>query len=806
MTGDGAPPLDAAGIARRQFATARKGLDANEVRRYLEQLAAQVAELQRREAEQGTRADAAEALAVSVEDLDQRQLVELLGAETARVLESAREAAADIRSKSEESAARLISEANDEAHRIRAETEASLATQRLEMLAEIEGLRREAREELERRRSEGAGIVAEMRREAERDGEALRAEAEEEGRQLVQEAQVVRERMLRDLARRRRAAREQVERLNAARERLLAAHEVVRRTVDEATAELTVALPEARLAGEAAMRRVHSEPDPTVEELDEMVDLARIAGLLDVSQPPTTPPPPAPTPDAGAAESGSLVPGGAPAPDVPAPDPRPAVGTSVWTPAPAAVGATYEGTTEAGDDEAADGDVPAAGLTDDQGFDAASDDGPIDEDLVAQRGELVVDDGATDDAVAESEDGGIGGHDAALGDETSAPEEDGSAFPDDDLPLTGEAPDTDDASGDEDDEAPDTDDASGDEDDAGWSDGDGLSVEEVEPVAVAAGSSSVDQLFARLKAETAVPVEVNGVDLEADPAELEHVTYGAAALYLRDPTVAVADADADGGSDPTAHDVEPAEDAGGAEDDADSDPDAIHQVDQVPEAAELLGRRDEILSSVESDVARRLKMVLADEQNEVLDALRRGQVPDGVDDLLPAPGAHAARYTEAAREDLAMVAELGAEVVGGEPDGTGEALAAELAQTVVDPLRERIARCIEGADAGELDELTSRLRALYREWKSRRIADAVHHFTAAAYAHGAYAAVPDGTSLCWLVDRSGAPCPDADDNALAGAVRKGEPFPTGDHCPPAHLGCRCLVVPEDRLNQTARHR
>ncbi len=36
--------------------------------------------------------------------------------------------------------------------------------------------------------------------------------------------------------------------------------------------------------------------------------------------------------------------------------------------------------------------------------------------------------------------------------------------------------------------------------------------------------------------------------------------------------------------------------------------------------------------------------------------------------------------------------------------------------------------------------------------------------------------------------------PDADDNALAGAVAAGEPFPTG-HChAPAYPGCRCGIV------------
>ena len=760
---DGAPPpLDAAGIARRQFATARRGFDPAEVRRFLDELSAQVAELQRHESAQRARADDAEGRATSVEDLDEHRLVELLGTETARVLESAREAATDIRTKSEESAARLITQANDEAHRLRAEAEAVVARQRLEMLAEVEGLRTDAADELDKRRAEGDQLAAELRRAAERECEALRAEAEEDARQLVEEAQIVRDRMLRDLARRRRAAREQVERLNAARERLLAAHEVVRRTVDEATNELTVALPEAKLAGEAAMRRVHDEPEPTVEEMDEMVAMARIAGLVDVSTP-------------TAVKPDVLVTGTAAVEAPPADDDEVVVEADEDQPeTPEAE--IVDAEPDVDDDEWADDEPEVPEDADEvELYDAEDVPEP---DVVEAEAE---DEWADEDVEAEVQ-----------------PEEDEWAA---DEPTTDDADEVVTAEDDDWSDEPDAEEdewAADDEDE--WADD-----EMEEPVAVpAAASSSVDRLFARLKAETSDPV------VPGDPLDLEREAYGAAAIYQRDQVVAVLDDEPPPDPDPDADAGDPssADAADQPELDDDADPDAIHHVDQAPGAGEMLAHRDKILASVESDVARRLKMVLADEQNEVLDALRRGQVPESIDDLLPAPGTHAARYTEAAREDLAMVAELGAEAVGGEPDGTGEALAAELAQTVVDPLRERVVRCIDQAE-DDIGDLTSRLRALFREWKTQRIAEAVRHFTAAAYAHGAYAAAPAGTALCWLVDRSGAPCADAEDNALAGAVRKGEPFPTGDHCPPAHAGCRCLAVPEalveTRVNEPTPH-
>ena len=90
-----------------------------------------------------------------------------------------------------------------------------------------------------------------------------------QGKEMVGEAQAVRERLLGDLARRRRLAHVQIEQLRAGRERLLEAYRVVRRTLDEATEELTVAEAEARVAAEAAARRTAAEePEPSVTDIE----------------------------------------------------------------------------------------------------------------------------------------------------------------------------------------------------------------------------------------------------------------------------------------------------------------------------------------------------------------------------------------------------------------------------------------------------------------------------------------------------------------------------------------------------------
>ena len=71
----------------------------------------------------------------------------------------------------------------------------------------------------------------------------------------------------------------------------------------------------------------------------------------------------------------------------------------------------------------------------------------------------------------------------------------------------------------------------------------------------------------------------------------------------------------------------------------------------------------------------------------------------------------------------------------------------------------------------------------YREWKSERIERIAGDVLAAAFSRGTWHEVPDGTPLRWIVEDTDGPCPDCDDDALAGSLPKGEAFPTGQPLP-----------------------
>jgi hypothetical protein len=111
---------------------------------------------------------------------------------------------------------------------------------------------------------------------------------------------------------------------------------------------------------------------------------------------------------------------------------------------------------------------------------------------------------------------------------------------------------------------------------------------------------------------------------------------------------------------------------------------------------------------------------------------------------------------------------------------------------LIRPLRERLDRVVTDAE-GDPDELTMTVRAVYREWKTQRIDEHLDDVARMAFGRGALAAVSSGSPVCWVVDPNGPACPDAEDNALAGEVGAGDPFPTDHVCAPAHEGCRCML-------------
>jgi DivIVA domain-containing protein len=722
--GSGMNPDD---IARTTFTTGRKGYDPIEVKTFLVSVSNELrlARSQVLELEQELRVARQEA--DRNREVDPSRLTALLGEETARVLDAARAAADDMRAKAEEGTARLLREATDDATRMRQEASEVLARKTREAEAQADVVRRQADEALAQAKLDAAAEV-----------EAGR----QEGREMVAEAQNVRERMLNDLARRRKAFRQQIERLQAGRDRLLAAYDVVRETLDVATDELQVALPEARLAAESASLRAGDEDVATLEELE------REAASLPVEAPAAVG---ADESDESASDIGTT---GGSTPE--------SVGEADATPAP---GAGSEAATEATSTT-----EPAGSAGSETAGNGSAGNGS------AGNGSAGSESGGV---TVEEEQGAAGDELDELVEEPGEPEPEPAAAP---TPRAPSAPDLEGRRS------------------------SSVNVIRAEPAAQAAPESvpeaepepaaepdapaaaGVSSLFARIRSEVDEPADESPTDqIEVETIEtieiVEEIVVVDGEVVADEVTVDVVD---------VAVEVHPE-----AEAEADAEAD-----EPVSPDAEVVARRDAALTDVERSLSRRLKRELSDEQNELLDTVRRQKGKKSSADAMPEAEAHRSRYATAALPSLVAAATIGSDLLAGLSHevsaGTHKTragdLASELADDLVEGLRDRIERCFVEA-AGDEEELAERLRACYREWKGQRVDELASRYAVAACNRGLLDSLAPGTLVHWVVDDGDTPSPDCDDNALAGDVHRGDKFPTGHVAPPISGTCRCIVLP-----------
>ena len=279
-------PLTAEIVEHFGFRIALRGFDTNQVREFLRSVAevmrtqsARIAELERalRDAEQRAEHPV----------LDDDTLAAALGEETARVLRSANEAAADIRGRAQEHVERVVQQARDDSERLTAEAASILDVRRAAAEAEAAEILQTARDEAARMTADATLVAA-----------AMTEEAEVAARAAIEQAKTERNEVLSDVRRRRRVANTQIEQLRAGRERLLEAYDVVRSTLEQVTAELDVADGEAKAAAEAVGRRMTAAMDPhqadalastPVEVLEVIVEPPRAQQAEGADSPPPAP-------------------------------------------------------------------------------------------------------------------------------------------------------------------------------------------------------------------------------------------------------------------------------------------------------------------------------------------------------------------------------------------------------------------------------------------------------------------------------------------------------------------------------------
>jgi len=218
------------------------------------------------------------------------------------------------------------------------------------------------------------------------------------------------------------------------------------------------------------------------------------------------------------------------------------------------------------------------------------------------------------------------------------------------------------------------------------------------------------------------------------------------------------------------------------------DTDEADAADEAPLTgdAALLAERDASVAPIEATLGRALKRVVQDDQNELLDTLRRFKRRRDPTKLLPDRESLVIRWSEPMRPALD-------EAYASAPGATGtlpDDLVASLTTTLVGPLHERLVDAF--AETADREELAGRIGSRFREWRSGDLDVSIREVLATAYSQAVFDAAPENGPLRWVPARPGS-CSDCDDNALE-AVERAKPFPTGHQSPPAHAGCRCLLV------------
>ena len=537
-----------------------------------------------------------------------------------------------------------------------------------------------------------------LRRVATEAGAAEIDAAKAHGRELVAEAQLVRQRILRDLARRRKQMRVQVEQLRAARDRLIEAHVSVRNSLDEAERELDLALPQARAASNIAARRVESEPEMTPAQLENEIELSRLVEI-----------------PLGAGQTDSE----------PITDEVPLLDVSLY--------------------ENSNSDHRSAKATEQTVYqipDETLEEEPLEVSPEVFEPPLVIDlrDHAVGESWIEPELTEASAVEAPI---IAAPPA-AQPAPIDETLVAGEAqPEPIEPAVEETSElqpeAP-------------------VTTEVETPSDIASDSSTtVDDLFARIRESRLEAVERAHQVLERVPSpQPPPWATGAAA------------------------EAEPA--AGGV------------AVAVLTGDALLVSQRDEALAGFEQQMARLVKRFIGDEQNEMQAAIRRGKDRTSVAEVLIDRDAQIARYVEVIQPIAFEVERVAAESVGASVRG-GSAVVVSIAErrfarSLVDPLRSHVERVFDET-AGD-DERIDRVRSAFREAK-QRVDGAVGEVAVAVFNATVVAAL-EGAPVRWVTDPAGDCSPDCQDNALAGVVLAGAPFPSGPKYPPAHHRCRCLIV------------
>lgn len=214
---------------------------------------------------------------------------------------------------------------------------------------------------------------------------------------------------------------------------------------------------------------------------------------------------------------------------------------------------------------------------------------------------------------------------------------------------------------------------------------------------------------------------------------------------------------------------------------------ALSEVD-----SEAVRDRDQLIEAPAQTLSRKIKRILQDEQNRILDGIRDGSMGTEFGEAT-AVGTAIAGATVDPLRDAALAGRHYAQRHGG---GNGAGLTDSDVLSIAEGLAASMLRTMEPriSDALVSSDPAAQVSTAFREWRGPRIDRLVTDAALRAFS-ASVLRVTGGGKIRWIVASADNPCADCADNALEGAVVAGTQFPTGQQHPPVHAGCRCLIVP-----------
>lgn len=833
------PGLDPSSLGATSFAKARKGFEPTQVNATLGRVADALRAWELRDRRLQERVGDLEAQLEAAKQFDEGHLTAILGEETMRVLSAARTSAAEIRTKADDDAAKLLEDTaaaaesaaealKKEAQTLRDEAAAELSAANSESrqlresaATETEQLRNDAQEHaanvigqaetvLEERtalaeatageilesaeltRTEAEAAAASMRQAAQLESDAVIEQAKEQGRQIIADTKSLREEMLRDLSERRSLARQQIDLILAGRDQMLTVLKGAESNLTATISDLEQSVEPSAPTSEVPSVEPAASIDSSVAEFTELLDATSVEPLHE------------PDGESNTSESSS-------------------VDSERASESPVATDLDLAGELDEDviiDLDAINGEFTSSTTNSPENQDS----GTPAEESTSTSDDTAIGDAANEEVANEDASNDETGEDIAGAVGDAADQE-----PADEAALEDAHMDDEDESNVERVRLIATDNVdSGDNSTSGaTSEVSELTDSNIEDLRdddshdddshddESAATATVHDLFERLRAEqeeSPSDEDLDDVDEDLDdyhsprpvgnrePAPVVELSRVERAV-VSPSTDTAADEPQRAAVGTLTQELDEATNASVAE--AVSDEVAAVTADQT-----LLDLRDDLLGPIEKGLNRTLKRLVSDEQNVILDALRRTkkQRPTA-DEILPNEEESATAFIATMTSDFEESLAAG----GSFWEQTGGTVALPLfghesdhTSVLEDPVREfvaahhaRLAKIFADSEteALDIDDIIDRVRAVYRDTRTVTLNEVASAVAISGFTAGELEAAEPGTPCRWVLDNGGLPCPDGEDNALAGAVNAGDPFPTGHQKPPAHRGCRCILAP-----------